>query len=82
MKVEIKFSGKAYDPGDEYQEYCNVYVDKKRVANGSNMAFDSEDANLGRDLAFVYDIPALLRAAHEAGRRGEEFVLKETENAI
>ena len=56
-------------------------MDGKAVASGGNFADCPEDANLGRDLRFVYGIPDALRRAHEVGQRGELFELEEIENA-
>ncbi len=81
MKVRIEFSGEKYDPGDEYQHRCEITVDGKFVAIGANLSECPEDANLGRDLGFVYDIPEVLRCAHQAGQRGEPFEIKEVANA-
>lgn len=43
--------------------------------------FCPEDANLERDLNFVYEIPEMLRKAYEAGKNGEDFVIEEEEEA-
>jgi hypothetical protein len=80
MRVKIEYSGKKNDPGDEYQSRCEVFVDDQCVAQGCNLSECPEDANLGRDLKFVYKLPEVLRAAHEAGQRGEPFELEESEN--
>jgi len=81
MRVTIKFSGEKYQPGDEYQERCEVLVDGKVIASGSNLAECPEDANLGRDLRFVYRLPAALMAAFQAGQNGESFDLDEIEHS-
>lgn len=81
MKVSIRFSGPKYEPGDEYQATCEVSVDGKNVASAENFSDCPEDANLGRDLNFVYGLPAALQAAHDAGKRGESFELEEVEHA-
>lgn len=82
MKVTISFSGEKNDPGEEYQERCEVMVDGKVVASGANFSDCAEDANLGRDLRFVYGLPQVLLTAYGAGRRGESFVLEEVVNAL
>lgn len=51
------------------------------VNNGNHISIGSlsecpEDASLERDLYFVYDIPDLMRMAHEAGRKGIPFVVE------
>lgn len=81
MKVTISFSGEKNDPGDEYQERCRVMVDGKLVASGANFSDCPEDANLGRDLRFVYGLPQVLANAHDAGLRGESFAIEEVVNA-
>ncbi|MGM1416323.1 hypothetical protein ACS2BX_25775 [Bacillus cereus group sp. BceL300] len=35
-----------------------------------------EDANLERDLSFAYDVVDMMRAAYEAGLRGDKFVVE------
>lgn len=81
MKVKVEFSGAKNDPGDEYQAYCNITVNGKTIASGGNMSECPEDANLGRDLSFIYNLPQFLLEAYEAGKRGDSFEVEETENA-
>ena len=71
MKVRITFSGKAYDPGDYYENYCEVYIDNKSIASGMDFSECPEDANLGRDLSFIYNLPKVLQQVYEAGKRNE-----------
>ena len=80
MKVRIEFSGAKDAPGEDYEAWCDVKVDGKSVAQGGDYSECPEDANLGRGLKFVYGLPRVLQAAHEAGRRGEPFELEEVEN--
>ena len=80
MKVEIMFSGEKNDPGVEYEARCEVHVDGETVANLGNLGECPEDANLGRDLRFICALPNLLRAAHEAGKRGDPFEVEEITN--
>lgn len=80
MIVEIKFSGDKYDPGDEYQEYCEICVDDDEIVSLGNMSECPEDANLGRSFEFIYHLPDILKAAYEAGKNGEPFEIKEFEN--
>lgn len=37
---------------------------------------EPEDNTIYRDLNFVFDIPDMLRAAYDAGRAGEYFVIE------
>ncbi len=75
MDVRVRYSGPANDPGDEYQASCSILVDGVSVAEGGNFAECPEDANLGRDLKFIYRLPDVLKAAYEAGQHGEPFTL-------
>jgi hypothetical protein len=36
-----------------------------------------EDASLGRDLSFAYDVVDLMREAYEAGLRGDKFIVEQ-----
>jgi len=81
MKVQIRFSGDKYHAGDEYQASCEVDVDGVTIARGMNLSECPEDANLGRDFNFVYELPKVLRKAHQAGLNGEAFEIEEVENA-
>ena len=80
MRVRIEFSGAAFDPGDEYQHRCSIEVDGRTVATGANLSDCPEDANLGRDLRFIYNLPNVLRRAWEAGKAGEAFDYEEAQN--
>lgn len=77
MEVKIVFSGKPYDPGEEYEADCEVHVNGKMVARVCNFSEMPEDANLGRALGFVYCLPDVLKSAYEAGRNGEDFTVQE-----
>lgn len=79
-EVTITFSGERNDPGDEYMAYCNVLAAGRHVGDGHNFHDCAEDANLGRDLGFVYDLPSILKEAWVAGKDGREYVLVEVEN--
>ena len=81
MQVRIEFSGDAYDPGDEYQGRCAVFVDGKEIAGGGNFADCPEDANLGRDLKFIYRLPDIIKQAYDAGKAGDQFVIEKVCNA-
>lgn len=80
MKVRVEFSGTRNDPGMYYDERCEVFLDGTTIAFGANFGECPEDANLGRDLGFIYGLPDALRRAHEAGSKGEPFELEEIEN--
>jgi hypothetical protein len=65
--------------GDEYGDGERVTIEvngRLRVSAGGG---EPEDNTLGRDLSFVFDIVALMREAHEAGRKGEPL---EVEKAV
>jgi len=46
-------------------------VDGKYTFSVGCLSECPEDANLERDLSFVYDIEPLMRTAYDAGKRGE-----------
>lgn len=77
--VTVRCSGPMYEPGVEYEEWCDVEAAGKGVGSGSNLYDCSEDANLGRDLGFVYKLHKRLREAWQAGKDGRAFVLNEKE---
>lgn len=81
MDIEVQYSGKKNDPGENYDARCSILVEGVIVADGGDFSECPEDANLGRDLKFVYRLPQVLRDAWEAGRRGEPFDLTEVENS-
>jgi len=39
---------------------------------------EPEDNSLGRNFSSCYGIPSLLKAAYEAGKAGEDFIVEET----
>ena len=62
---------------DENAQY-RIEVNGKtriRVSDGG----EPEDNKLCRDLDFVYEIVELMKEAHEAGKNGEPFVVKQEE---
>lgn len=81
MEVKVQYSGKKADPGTYYDAWCDISVNGEKIAQGSNFSECPEDANLGRDLRFVYKLSEVLKAAYQAGRDGEPFILEEQENA-
>lgn len=63
---------------DEYMEDARMQLevtDKegKKIVDLYVGTCEPEDANLYRDLNFVYDIADWLKAAYEAGKNGESF---------
>jgi hypothetical protein len=73
MKIDCYYSGEDYDKSMELD------INNEFEFKVYNMGECPEDANLCRDLSFVYDIPRLLKQAYEAGKNGEEFILNETD---
>jgi len=58
------------------------YCDTMRIAINGTRRFkvsdgEPEDANLSRDFNDYWSIPEMMREAHAAGERGEDFVIKE-----
>ena len=79
MIVTIRYSGKKDDV--DYDASCKVEQDGKAIATGFNFAECPEDANMMRDLEFIYDLPEALRKSYEAGRRGEPFTIRHVEDS-
>lgn len=77
MIIRIEYSGDIKDAGDEYEASCDVIMDGKKIASGANFSECPEDANLGRDLSFVYKLADALKLAYEAGVKGEGFEIQE-----
>jgi hypothetical protein len=69
MKVICEYSG------EDFEAKMKMSIDGKRVFSIYDMSECPEDANLMRDLNFVYEIPDLLKQAYEAGKKGEPFEL-------
>ena len=65
-----------FDDG-EYGLYRIKVNGKERIRAGNGG--EPEDNVLYRDLSFVYDIVKLMREAFEAGKNGEEFIVKQEE---
>ena len=68
MKIEIE-----HEKGDKWGEgeYYEITVDGERFVSAGNC--EPEDANLGRDLNFVFQIVPMMTKAWEAGKNDEEF---------
>ena len=62
---------------EEYDYRCFYAIKVNGETKISFMDGEPEDANLGRDFSDIYSIPALLQEAYNAGKRGEEFIVKE-----
>lgn len=66
-----------YECDTDYFESYDIEVNgKTRVSVGTP---EPEDCILCRDLNFAYSIVTLMREAWEAGKRGEEFIVENTE---
>ena len=55
-------------------ESLEIIVDGKTVVNIGHV--EPEDAILSRDLSFAFDIIDLMSKAYEAGKNGEELIIK------
>jgi hypothetical protein len=77
MIVEVKTPSEELEADRDYRSFLSIEV------NGSESfsVFDGEpeDANLSRDFNACHSIVGLMELAYEAGKRGEEFITKETE---
>ncbi|SCV23819.1 Uncharacterized protein BCRIVMBC845_06416 [Bacillus cereus] len=71
FKIEVlhstsRWSGSAFVEMIMPKGCCDINI--------GNLGECPEDANLERDLNFVYSIPDMMEAAYEAGKRGDKFV--------
>lgn len=73
MKVKVVHGHSEYDD----LPTVDILVDDKYVVMCG--ISEPEDANLNRDLKFVYDIPKLMERAYRAGKMGESFKIEELE---
>lgn len=71
MKVTVV---KSEDTRD-YRNLLEIFVNDEQEFYAVDG--EPEDNTLCRNFNDCYSIPALMRAAYEAGKRGEEFVLEE-----
>lgn len=62
----------------DYSSFYEIQIDGKTVLRASDCTDSPEDATLGRNLGFAYQITDLMKLAYEAGKRGEEFILEST----
>ncbi len=67
MKIEIESS----------DSYYSLKINGHHFCSASDECDSPEDMILGRDLAFMTEIPDLLKKAYEAGKNGEKFIIKE-----
>jgi hypothetical protein len=72
----MKVTMRTFLPFQEHDAMCLV-VDGVVVFSGGSG--EAEDYSLGRDLKDLLKIPEWLRAAYEAGKRGEPFEYERTE---
>lgn len=60
-----------YGEGEAFEINLRTKEGEKGFVVSDNM--EPEDVMLGRDLGFVFNIPAMLKMAYEAGKRGEDL---------
>ncbi len=79
MVVVVKTPNKEAVAARDYRHYLTILVDGKQLFD----AWDGEpeDSNLSRDFNACYSIPDLMELAYEAGKRGEEFTIKNVEES-
>ena len=73
MDVEVITLTKKAVSKWKYRNSLEIRIDGKKAVR----FFDGEpeDATLSRDFKDCYKIPELMRTAHQAGARGESFML-------
>jgi hypothetical protein len=62
---------------EDYGAREKLEIDGKRVLCVRPLCECPEDAIIGRDLVSCYDVLSLMRRAHAAGLKGEEFDVTE-----
>lgn len=71
MKLNIiKVENSGYEPDGVY----TIEIDGEKHLEISE-SMEPEDVTFNRDLAFVKNIPELMRSAWEAGKKGEDFLM-------
>lgn len=69
------------EKSDDYTyEALEIVIDGKHKFSVHHSEDTPEDNTLYRNFSDCYDIPALLRKAYEAGKRGEKFELEYEED--
>lgn len=74
--MEIKKTTVLDEEDDLREGLCIETVDGTHNLNF--LEGEPEDANLGRDFSDVHKILSLVKAAHEAGKNGEDLIITET----
>lgn len=77
MKVTVKSLTKEESARRDYRQALGIDIDGKQafcVSDG-----ESEDATLNRDFNDCYQVPNLMRQAHEAGAKGAPFEIEKVE---
>jgi hypothetical protein len=75
MKVTIVERTEEQIADHDYRAAYQIDVDGEKKLHVSDG--EPEDSNLGRDFSDVYNIPELMRLAHEAGAKGEALEFNE-----
>lgn len=77
MKIKTVFNrGTEYDDDADYSVSVELTTDTATTSVSFGEG-EPEDMSLARDLNDVYSIPGMLRAAYEAGKRGETLKIIE-----
>lgn len=77
MKVEVFTSSEKFSDAHDYRKFLEIRIDGKKAFRF--LDGEPEDANLSRDFNAVFGIADAMKSAYEAGKRGDEFVLTETD---
>lgn len=73
MKIIVyTLTEEAYE--EQWRNALTITMDDKKTFHASDG--EPEDANLGRDFADCWSIPDMLKAAFEAGERGETLTIE------
>lgn len=65
---------------DDYRSAVVVQVDGKQAMSFKDG--EPEDNTIDRNFNDIFNLPELLRQAHEAGKRGEELVIENSDKDL
>ena len=78
MRIKTTAASDKFLENNNYRYMFVIEVDGIRKAHF--LDGESEDATICRDFSDVMSIPALMKSAYDAGKKGEEFVVEECES--
>ena len=77
MKVKVTHQRPSLWKTRIIDHFFMVEVDGEK---GAYFLGEPEDASISRDFSDVWSIPGLMKAAYDAGKNGEAFIIEECES--